>query len=218
MLNRTLRAAAVAAALALTTAPAFAAQGTWSLGANFGLGTYSNGELNDALNSTGIKEVKDGWEYGGTLRYGLSPKTSLELEGMSMNGKSTTTEGTTSLDVHTKALGLPVNFLYALSQNETHDFNLLIGAGPMLNTKITTKLEDTGSSSEDNSASKTAFMAQGGFEGDYLLSRQFALSARVLGRFAKADNVDVDSSDPSAGNIDINMSGFAASLGMRVFF
>ena len=205
-------------ALTLFAVPVSADPGAWSLGANFGVGTYSNSNLNDQLAADGIKAVKDGYEFGGTIRKGMSVKSSLELEGMTMNGKSTTEEGTSSLDVHTKGIAMPVNFLYALSQNDTHDFNLLVGAGPVLNMHGTFHAEDPSGSGDTETGSKTAFMAQGGFEGDYKVSTQFALSGRVLGRYAKADNVDADKDDPTAGTIDIDHSGFAFSLGMRMFF
>ena len=204
-------------ALALFAAPAAAAPGTWSLGANFGVGTYSNKDVNDGL-PDGVDDIKDGWEFGGTIRKGMSVKTSLELEGMMMDGKSTTEDGSTTLNVHTKGIAMPVNLLYALSQNDTHDFNLLVGAGPVFNMHGTQTFEDTGVTVEGESASKTAFMAQGGFEGDYKVSTQFALSGRVLGRYAKASDVDVNKDDPSDGTIDIDHSGFAFSLGMRMFF
>jgi hypothetical protein len=205
-------------ALTLFAVPAGADPGAWSLGANFGVGTYSNSNLNDQLEADGIKAVKDGYEFGGTIRKGMSVKSSLELEGMTMNGKSTTEEGTSSLDVHTKGIAMPVNFLYALSQNDTHDFNLLVGAGPVLNMHGTFHAEDPSGSGDTETGSKTAFMAQGGFEGDYKVSTQFALSGRVLGRYAKASDVDVDKNDSSAGTFDIDHSGFAFSLGMRMFF
>ena len=211
--------ARLAALLALTlfAAPA-SAEGPWSLGANFGVGTYSNSDLNEDLEDAGGKAVKDGWEFGGTIRKGMSPKTSLELEGMMMDGKSTMESGGTTTDFHTKGIAMPVNFLYALSQNDTHDFNLLVGAGPVFNMHGAFHAEDSGNTLETDTASKTAFMAQGGFEGDYKVSSQFALSGRVLGRYAKASDVDADKDDPSQGTIDIDHSGFAFSLGMRMFF
>jgi len=209
----------LAALLALTlfAVPA-SAEGPWSLGANFGVGTYSNSDLNDQLEAGGAKAVKDGWEFGGTLRKGMSPKTSLELEGMMMDGKSTYESAGTTTDFHTKGIAMPVNFLYALSQNDTHDFNLLVGAGPVFNMHGTTHAEDETGSIDSETGSKTAFMAQGGFEGDYKVSNQFALSGRVLGRYAKAGDVDVNKDDPSDGTIDLDHSGFAFSLGMRMFF
>jgi hypothetical protein len=204
-------------ALTLFAVPASADPGAWSLGANFGVGTYSNKDVNDGL-PTGVDDIKDGWEFGGTIRKGMSVKTSLELEGMMMDGKTTYESSGTTADFHTKGIAMPVNFLYALSQNDTHDFNLLVGAGPVFNMHGTSKIEDTTGTFEGESASKTAFMAQGGFEGDYKVSTQFALSGRVLGRYAKASDVDLDKTDPSQGSIDIDHSGFAFSLGMRMFF
>jgi len=204
-------------ALTLFAIPATAAPGTWSLGANFGVGTYSNKDVNNGL-PDGVDDIKDGWEFGGTIRKGMSAKTSLELEGMMMDGKTTYESSGTTADFHTKGIAMPVNFLYALSQNDTHDFNLLVGAGPVFNMHGTSKIEDTTGTLEGESASKTAFMAQGGFEGDYKVSTQFALSGRVLGRYAKASDVDLDKTDPSQGSIDIDHSGFAFSLGMRMFF
>ena len=211
--------ARLAALLALTlfAVPASAA-GPWSLGANFGVGTYSNKDVNDALPS-GMDDIKDGFEFGGTIRHSMSVKSSLELEGMMMNGKSTTEFGTATADLHTKGIAMPVNFLYALSQNDTHDFNLLVGAGPVFNMHGSSTFEDTdGTTIEGDTGSKTTFMAQGGFEGDYKVSNQFALSGRVLGRYAKASDVDADKNDPSEGTFDIDHSGFAFSLGMRMFF
>ena len=206
-------AAFAAVALVFSTAPAFAAKGQWSLGGNFGVGTYSNGDFNDELQAGGIEAVKDGWEFGGTLRHGMSDKMGLEIEGMKMDGKSTTTSGTDELNVHTKAFATPVNLLIGLSQNDKYDFNAIVGAGPMWSAKFTA---DDGTNSTE-SGSKTAFMGQGGVEGDYFMSRQFALSARAMGRYAKASNVDI-TSDPADGQIDLDMSGFAFNLGLRVFF
>jgi len=204
-------------ALALVAAPASAAPGSWSLGANFGVGTYSNKDVNQGL-PDGVDDIKDGWEFGGTIRKGMSVKTSLELEGMMMDGKTTYESSGTTADFHTKGIAMPVNFLYGLSQNDTHDFNLLVGAGPVFNMHGSSTVETGSSTVEGESASKTTFMAQGGFEGDYKVSTQFALSGRVLGRYAKASDVDVNKDDPSDGSFDIDHSGFAFSLGMRMFF
>jgi hypothetical protein len=211
-------AAFAAVALVISTAPAFAAKGQWSLGGNFGVGTYSNGDVNDQLQSIGADKIKDGWEFGGTLRHGMSDKMSLEIEGMAMNGKSETTEGTTTFTAHTKSFATPVNLLIGLAQNDKHDFSAIVGAGPMWNTKATSEISDPSGTVSGESGSKTAFMAQGGFEGDYFMSRQFALSGRALGRYAKASNVDNDKNDPSAGTFDIDHSGFAFNLGLRMFF
>ena len=207
-------AAFAAVALVFSTAPAFAAKGQWSLGGNFGVGTYSNGDFNDELEASGFEKVKDGYEFGGTLRRGMSDKMGLEIEGMAINGKSSTDVSGSDVNWHTKGFATPVNLLIGVSQNDKYDFNAIVGAGPMWSAKFTA---DDGTTSIE-SGSKTTFMGQGGFEGDYMMSRQFALSGRVLGRYAKASDVDVDKDDPSAGTVDLDMSGFSFNLGLRVFF
>jgi hypothetical protein len=201
-------------AVGLAAAPAHAAKGQWSLGGNFGVGIYGMGQVNDTLKAEGLDDIKDGIEYGGTLRYGIGATKALEVEANWLNGDSKTNIGGTDLKINAKAMALPLNLLFQISENDKYKFHFLIGAGPLLSTKIKT---EAGSLSAET-ASKTAFMAQGGFEGDMFLSPTVALTARALGRYAKASNVDVDANDPSAGTTDIDFSGAAFSLGLRVFF
>ena len=205
---------AFAIGLGLSAGPAHAAKGQWSLGGNFGVGLYSNGQLNDSLEAVGLEKVSDGFEYGGTLRYGIAPTKALELETNLLNGESSTDVTGGTIKIKTKAVALPLNLLFQVSENDKYSFHFLIGAGPMLDTKITAEAGSLKTESE----SKTAFMAQGGFEGDWFMSKQFALTARALGRYAKASDIELDKTDPSAGKIDVNLSGAAFSLGLRVFF
>ena len=219
---RALILALAAAVLAFgLAAPGFAAEtGKWSIGGNFGIGTYSNGAFNDSLQTFDppLEKVKDGWEYGGSLRTRLSPKASLEVEGNLLNGKSTTDILNQSVDAKTTAFALPLNLVYLLSENDKYAFNLVVGAGPLLSTKF--KIEGAGATFESDS--KTAFVGQGGFEGDWFVGKQVAVTARVLGRYAKASDVEYanDPTDPSAGKskIDLNLSGFAFGLGLRAYF
>src|SRR5690348_8254999 len=121
-------AAVAAIALALGNAPASAAKGMWSIGGNFGTGTYSNSDLNDILKaqSPPRDEVKSGWEYGGSLRYGVSSKLSIDAELNAIKGSATTTNPSSDGDEHwrTQGMALPVNLVYALSQNESFMFNV----------------------------------------------------------------------------------------------
>ena len=208
-----------AVGLACLSASANAAEhGKWSIGGNFGVGTYSAGDANDYLESAGFEKISDGWEFGGTLRTALSPKASLELEGMSLNAKSSNTTGNTDYEAHIKGFALPLNLLYGLSQNDKNEFSLLVGAGAVLNMKGTSRATDPSETFEGETESKTAFMAQGGLEADHFFSPQFAVAARALGRYAKASNVAIDKNNPTFGNIDLDMSGFAFSLGLRMYF
>jgi hypothetical protein len=218
----------IAASVALA-APASAAKGQWSIGGNFGVGMYSNTAINDTLDAafegSGVtpKHVKSGWEYGGSLRYGISPKASLDYEVNLMNGKGTTdanaTAGTPEIEVKTTGIAGPLSLYYELGKSEKSIFNFFVGVGPMYGTKwkVTAK---SNPEVVTEAKSKTGLYAHAGFEGDYMLSKSVAITARALGRYAKAK--DVEWTDPADATntqkIDVNLSGGAFSLGLRAFF
>jgi len=201
-------------AIALASAgPAQAAKGVWSLGGNFGTGIYSNSEINDDLDLIGIDKITSGWEYGGSLRYGISPKASIDAEFNSINGKSSTSDSPNpDIEASTTGMAVPLSLYYTLSENDDALFNLFIGAGPMFSTKY--KLEQGSNSIEGKG--KTTFYAHLGLEAQYKLSPTFALTARALGRLAKASDVE-DKDDPS-NTEDVDLSGAAFSLGARLYF
>jgi hypothetical protein len=203
---------ALATGLGLAAGTAHAAKGQWSIGGNFGVGTYSNGAFNDSLDVLGLKNVKDGLEYGGSIRYGVSPKVALDYEVNLLNGKVTDDSYSPNVDISTKSIALPLSLYYQLASNDKYAFHFFVGAGPMVSTKW--KITDGLTTFE--SKNKTAFYAHGGFEGDLMLSKTVALTARALGRLAKASDVE-DAADPTT-KVDVDLSGAAFSLGLRVFF
>lgn len=200
-------AAAAILALAVLTGPAGAAtQGTWSLGANFGTGMYSNSELNDEL-GTGVEEITSGWEFGGSLRYQVSPRLALDLEVNQMKPASTTEDpGNPDIELSTPALAIPVNAVYELSRNEKNAFNLFGGAGIVTGAKF--RAEQGGPATELDAA--TSFYGQAGLEAQWMMSTQFSLGARAFGRMAKAE---IDETE-----IDADYSGFGFGLGARMSF
>jgi len=207
---------AVAIAVGVAATPAHAAKGQWSIGGNFGVGTYSNGAFNDALQTLvpPLKEVKDGWEYGGSIRYGVSPKVALDYEVNLLNGTVTDDNYTPNVDISTKSVALPLSLYYQLASNDKYAFHFIVGAGPMVSTKW--KLDDGTPPGTVESKSKTAFYAHGGFEGDWMVGKTVAITGRVLGRLAKASDVE-DAADPT-NKVDVDLSGVAFALGLRVFF
>lgn len=210
--NRSAQIFAIVCTLMLGAGTAHAAKGQWSIGGNFGVGFYSGGSYNDSLKANGYKKVSHGLEYGGSLRYGVSPKLSLDYEVLSINGKGTTTSVTPKFQAEVNGIATPINLYYQLSQNDSHTLSLFGGVGPMLKTSWSTKQGDT----ETVSKTKTTFYGQAGLEGQWKASKKFALTARALGRFAKAKNVPEDT-DPT-NTFDVSMNGFALSVGMRLFF
>ena len=195
--------------IAAGVTPASAATpGVFSLGANFGTGIYSNSDLNDGLETVDIEEVTSGWEYGGSLRYQMSPKVALDLEINMMNPSSTTEDPAGEIETSTPAMAIPLNLYYQLSENDQYAFNLFGGAGILSGAKL--KAEQ--GSVEDEIEAGSSFYGQAGLEAQWKLSQQFALSARALGRTAKATLEDTDP------ELDVDYSGFAFGLGARVMF
>ncbi len=205
-------AVAVAVALGFSTGAAMAAKGQFSIGGNVGVAVTNGGAFSDTLESSGYKKLSGDIEYGGSLRLGVSPKASLDLEVNAIKAKSTTKTVSPEIVATEKAIATSLNLYYAIAQNDSHDFSWFIGAGPMIGTKW--KLEQ--GAAEEHSKSKTSLYAQTGFEGMYKVSPQFGISARVLGRLAKAS--DVAWADDPNTKFDVNMSGVAFSLGLRAFF
>jgi hypothetical protein len=200
----------ITAALLLVSAlPVSAAtKGMWSLGANFGTGMYSNSDLNEGRDEAGVDEVSSGWEYGGSLRYQVSPKMGLDLEFNRMNPKVTHNFTGTDIDESTPGMAIPVNLVYNISENDKFAFNIFGGPGMVTGAKY--RLSD-GTDDEEVSGG-TSFYGQAGLETQWMVSPTFALGARALGRTAKSE---IENSDPT---VNIDYSGFSFGLGARMFF
>ena len=204
--------AAAVLALASLAGPAAAAQqGTFSIGGNFGTGIYSNSDINDELEVSGYEEITSGWEYGGSLRYQVSPRIALDLEVNRMNPASTTeVSGNPDVELSTPGLAIPLNLYFLLSENDQYAFNLFAGAGMVTSSKF--KAEQGGI--EDEVDAESSFYGQLGVEAQWMLSPQFSLGARALGRMAKAE-LEADPGDPT---FDVDYSGVAFGLGARLSF
>src|SRR5205085_149710 len=153
-----------AVAIGACAAPVHAAKGQWSLGGNFGVGMYSNTAINDYLDSVStensftpkLKHPKSGWEYGGSLRYGISPKASLDYELNMLNGKGktdVTSPGTGSVEVKTTGLAGPLSVYFELGRSDKSVFNFFVGAGPMFKTKFKVTATDNTGTTVDESKS-----------------------------------------------------------------
>lgn len=207
-----------AAALAASSGAAIAARGQFSIGGNFGTSITDGGAFNDSLkvytDPAPYKDIEGDWEFGGSLRYGVSDKLSLDLEINRIKAKGTTPDSPNADFIATEtAVVMPLNLYYALAQNDSYDFNFFAGVGPMLSAQW--KAEQSGFPGL-YSEKKTGLYAQGGLEGLFKVSQQFALTGRVLGRIAKASDLKL-STNPTY-TADADMSGIAFSVGLRAFF
>ena len=203
--------AAVALVALAGVAPAMAAeQGTFSIGGTFGTGIYSNSKINDGLDP-GVDKVSSGWEYGGSLRYQASPRLALDLGATMMVPKSTTPATPDDIVLSTPGTAVPLSLYYTVSENDQYRFNMFGGAGMVFGAK---GKEEGGGSPAVESESASAFYGHGGVEAQWMVSPQFALGARVLGRTAKATVKGATPDD----DLEIDYSGVAFGLGAQMMF
>jgi SAM-dependent methyltransferase len=109
--------AALCVALFCAGGTAHAARGQWSIGGSLGAGIYSGGSLNDSLKAIGFKEVTQGREYGGSIRYGVSPRLSVDGEVLSLRGKGTTDSVSPEFVAETNGIAAPLSIYYQLAEN-----------------------------------------------------------------------------------------------------
>jgi hypothetical protein len=203
---------AIAVALLLGAGTAHAEPGRWSLGGTFGAGIYSGGSYNDSLAAFGYKQVKDGWEYGGSVRYGVSPRLALDCEALALNGRGTTDAIDPKFVAETHGIAVPISLYYRVSQNDAYSFSLFGGAGPVFGMKWTAEQ----GAAEFKGRGKSAFYAHAGFEGQIKVGERFGFTSRALGRIAMAHDV-VQEDDPSQ-TFGVSLSGAAFSVGIRWYF
>lgn len=191
---------------------AHAAQGRWSVGGTFGAGIYGGGSLNDSLAASGLREVKAGWEYGGSIRYRVRGRLSIDCEIVAMNGRGTTDALDPKFVAETHGIAIPLSLYYQARQNDAYTFSLFAGAGPALGMKWTAEQ----GAAEARSSRKSAFYAHAGFEGQLRAGESFGFVSRALARFAMAR--DVQQADDPSTRFDVSMNGAAFSVGIRWYF
>lgn len=203
-------AAFAAVALVFAAAPADAAKGQFSIGAHAGRGLYSMSAFNDSLQAADLEKMKGNWEFGGSVRYQVSEKAALDLEATMLEPESTTEDpGNPDLVYTAPALAVPLSLVYTLSEGAKSRVNLVVGAGVLTGAKLRGEQGPT----EVETESETPFFGQAGFEVDYFLSPQFALTGRALGRLAGEAEVVF-------GGVEYPLSytGATFGVGVRAYF
>lgn len=201
----------VALTLASCAAQAGAEAGRWSIGASFGAGVYAGGSLNDSLRAIGYKEVTQGREYGGSVRYRITRRWSIEGEVIALRGKGTTDSIEPRFVARTRGLATPLSLDYQLTQNDSYEFSFFGGAGPMFGAGWTAEQVPN----RFESQTRTALYGHAGFEGRLRAGPRFAVTMRALGRIARAD--DLEQIDDPRIRYGVSMSGFAFSAGLRAW-
>src|SRR5206468_6273343 len=118
------------------------------LGAYAGVGSYANGDVNDQLRSAGYDEIKSGFEFGGSFRYPVSSKLSLDVEVDRLRGRSDNAfSGGGREKITTSGTPLVGNLYIGALESEDTDVDVFLGAGPLFSAKIEDEVTSLGSAS-----------------------------------------------------------------------
>lgn len=212
----------------------------------YGYGTYSASSVNDAVKafdaqtglapsgvqSGGADKIKGGSEFGGSVRFPIRPRFSLDIELARFRATTSDTGNRASIFGKSKyeisALPLIVSAYYGAYSTSKLRVNVFAGLGPMLVTAFRAEtpfqvLLPGISLAVTNT--KTGMYAHGGVEAEYLIVPRLGVTGRLLGRYAKVSKVVDDKrllnpSFPFFGpwnGRDVSFSGFGFDIGLRAY-
>jgi hypothetical protein len=210
-----------------------------SIGGVFGYGMYKPKDINDAIkkfdedfNLGAGDEIKGDVEFGGSVRFPLRPRLSLDLEiirfhtTVSDAGPRTSTPDWKPSDFEVSALPVVANLYYNVWSKPHIRANVFGGLGPMLVSYLSVTLNVSLAPelpSFAKTGTKTGFYGHLGVEGEYLITPRLSLCGRVLGRMANAGKViSYDAKGATEGFVRFNdksvsFSGFGFDVGLRAY-
>lgn len=199
-----------------------------SISGFYGLGSGKNTDFGEyvALGG-GDKEFDNKPFFGIGVRFPLAPKWSLDLELQRFRAvnEDTVTVPVSFFSGHGSyeltATPLVVSVVYLVHQGGKFRANVFAGGGPMLNCYAEDKFTFFGVIPLKTTDSKVGMYFHGGLEGEYMLHPKLSVTARALGRYAKApkmfDGVEFTqySGPETIGGRDLDFSGYGLTLGLR---
>lgn len=194
-----------------------------SLSFYLGKGSGDNKSLGEIQKYLGGSEKLDSQtELGGSVRFPLRPRLSLDLElsRLSSTGEDSTAAPNT-IEFEAAAMPMVVSLYWTAVTGAKQRVNLFAGAGPLLSASnsidlpffnFRIKIADQ----------KTGFYFHTGAEGEYLITPKIALSGRVLYRSATASKLYHDSTlefygERAIKDRKVDFSGFGAHVGIRAY-
>jgi hypothetical protein len=185
---------------------------------------WGNGENTDMGGMAAQLDAKDKYDskpdFGGAVRFPLSPKFLLEVE---MQRFRATNEDTlppdqSSAKFEITALPISLSLYYTAYTMHWLRLNVFAGGGILATATSTIELE-LGSTPVTISGQKSGPYFHGGLEGEVLLHPRFTLSGRIMGRSAKVNDVmsELSFNPDLFADRAIDFSGFAATIGLRAY-
>jgi len=206
-----------------------------SIGGFFGLGQAVNQDLADLASSAGVEAADDfdpETEFGFSVRFPLRPRWSLDFELSRLSAETEDKlppERNAHANYTAEAVPLVVSVLYQINDHPRFHYSGFGGAG-VLPSQGRLEFEQTLVSGRliptQIVGRATGFYLHAGIEAEYLVAPRFAVSARLLGRYANSgkldwarDDFEIYESYPASvlGDRSVDFSGIAAHLGVRAY-
>lgn len=197
-----------------------------SLTFTFGTGPGAHEDLGEVVEvSGGPDHLVPKMELGGSVRFPVSPRYSLDLELQRLRSTATADQFGNITEFEASGYPLSLSLYYALLSKQKFRFNLFAGGGVFSSAGAKIDLVLVGFGPDPIpltiSGQKSAPYFHAGLEAEYLVFSRVALAGRGMWRSAKAENVLKDSDftyyGASLQDRDIDFSGFAATIGLRAY-
>ncbi len=195
-----------------------------SLGFSFGTGKGDNEDMGEiVVAGGGEKKFDNKNQFGGSVRFPLRPRTSIELELQRF--RATNVDGNAPPNdtrYEMSALPLSISLYQAIFTGQRFRMYAFAGGGPLLTGIAKIEFGDFGGSPLNVSGQKNGSYFHGGFETELMMTQKLSLSGRFMGRSAKASGLLDDFSFDAYGvatlkGREIDFSGFAATIGLRAY-
>jgi len=193
----------------------------------FGAGSGSNKELGEFVKlGGGDDKFNSKTEFGGSVRFPLKPRLSLDIELARFRATDDDTAGafsTKAVQYEATAIPLLVNLYWTALPRQHWRGNVFAGLGPLMAARVAFKIPGSGSSVLEIADERQGFIFQGGVEGEYLFNSRFSVSGRLLGRsatatgFFKDTKLNIYNSTDFLDNRKVDFSGYGAFVALRAY-
>lgn len=194
-----------------------------SVGFWYGMGSGDNKSLGEIQHFLGGEEKLDSKpEFGGSVRFPLRPRWSLDLELARFRATGhDSTKAPDTIEFEAAAMPMVVSVYWAALTGPRQRVNLFVGGGPLL--AATNSMDLPFFTFRIKIADeKTGLYAHAGVEGEWLVHPKLAVTGRALYRSATASKLYHDSTLELYGTKQIkdrkaDFSGFGANIGLRAY-
>jgi hypothetical protein len=162
-------------------------------------------------------------EFGGSVRFPIRPRWSLDVELSRLKSTGTdTTAAPNEIQFEASAIPLVVSIYWAAVPGDKFRANAFVGAGRLLEARNSIDLPFGGTTRVTIADTKTGSYFHVGGEGEYLFHPKLSLAGRVLYRSATATELyhesvlNFDGTHPLKDR-KVDFSGVAFAIGLRAY-